>query len=55
MRWECLGIEMLDTLRIKNQGKNWCVFEMNQGSSLPQYKVSFVTMEKLDNNHRKRL
>ena len=41
MCWECLGIEMLDTLRIKNQGKNRCMCEMNHGSILPQYKVSF--------------
>ena len=38
---------MLDTLTIKNQGMNKCVFEMNQGSSLSQYRMSF-TMEKLD-------
>ncbi|XP_030854895.1 eIF-2-alpha kinase GCN2 isoform X1 [Strongylocentrotus purpuratus] len=34
--------------------KSKSIYDANQGSSLPQYRVYFVTMDKLDNNARKR-
>ncbi|XP_041467880.1 eIF-2-alpha kinase GCN2-like isoform X1 [Lytechinus variegatus] len=34
--------------------KSKSIYDVNQGSGLPQYRVDFITMDKLDNNARKR-